>query len=188
MKKRLFIVTGSPGEGKTTVLLRTVDGLTAKGYAVGGMISRDVRSFGTRTGFELLDVGSGTKGQLASIYQSQGPQLGKYRVNLEDLKEIGANAILQAVSRSDVIVIDEIGPMELFSQQFVQAVQKALDSSKPVVCTVHWRMKNELLKNTLQKDEAERYVVNHENRDCLHEILVERIVALLMHKESNKEL
>jgi len=188
MKKRLFIVTGSPGEGKTTVLLRTVDGLTAKGYAVGGMISRDVRSFGTRTGFELLDVGSGTKGQLASIYQSQGPQLGKYRVNLEDLKEIGANAILQAVSRSDVIVIDEIGPMELFSQQFVQAVQKALDSSKPVVCTVHWRMKNELLENTLQKEEAERYVVNHENRDYLHEILVERIVALLIHKESNKEL
>jgi nucleoside-triphosphatase len=188
MKKRLFIVTGSPGEGKTTVLLRTVDGLTAKGYAVGGMISREVRSSGTRTGFELLDVGSGAKGRLASVYQSQGPQLGKYRVDLEDLKEIGANAILQAVSRSDVIVIDEIGPMELFSQQFVQAVQKALDSSKPVVCTVHWRMKNELLENTLQENDPERYAVNRENRDCLHEILVERIEALLRHKESNKEL
>ncbi len=188
MKKHLFAVTGSPGEGKTTVLLKTVEGLTAKGYSVGGIISRDVRSFGTRTGFELLDVGSGAKGRLASVHQSQGPQVGKYRVDLEDLKEIGANAILQAVSRSDVIVIDEIGPMELFSQQFVQAVLKALDSSKPVVCTVHWRMKNELLENTLQRDEAERYVVNHENRGCLHEILIERIVTLLMRKESNKEL
>jgi nucleoside-triphosphatase len=188
MKKHLFLVTGSPGEGKTTVLLKTVDGLTAKGYSVGGMISRDIRSFGTRTGFELLDVGSGTKGRLASVDQSQGPQVGKYHVDLEDLKKIGANAILQAVSRSDVIVIDEIGPMELFSQQFVQAVQKALDSSKPVVCTVHWRMKSELIENTLQRNDSEKYVVDHENRNCLHEILVKRIVALLMHKESNKEL
>jgi nucleoside-triphosphatase len=44
LQKRIFLLTGSPGVGKTTLLLKVVEALRAKGYSVGGMISREVRS------------------------------------------------------------------------------------------------------------------------------------------------
>ncbi|NWF97298.1 MAG: DUF2478 domain-containing protein [Candidatus Thorarchaeota archaeon] len=111
MNKRILLLTGNPGVGKTTVLLRVVEALKAKGYSVGGMISREVRSGGTRVGFEILDLASGRRGWLAHVNQPSGPQVGKYRVNLEDLNSIGAEAIANAVASSDVVAIDEIGPM-----------------------------------------------------------------------------
>ena len=188
MEKRLFLITGSPSVGKTTVLMKTVDFLKGKGYSVGGMISRDVRSAGSRIGFELTDVSSGRSGWLARVDQKQGPIVGKYRVNLEDLGGLGANAIMQAVEKSDVIVIDEIGPMELFSQQFKQSVISTRESSKPAVCTVHWNMKNQLVQETKRRLDAETFVVTYENRDHLHEQLADRIVDLLAQKETNKEL
>ncbi|RJS68314.1 hypothetical protein CW693_04680 [Candidatus Bathyarchaeota archaeon] len=51
LKKRLLLLTGNPGVGKTTVLLRVIKALKAEGYTVGGMISREVRTHGTRVGF-----------------------------------------------------------------------------------------------------------------------------------------
>ena len=67
--------------------------------------------------------------------------MGKYHVNLEDLDNIGAQAIMQALEKCDVIAIDEIGPMELFSQKFKQAVTKALESQKLVLAVVHLKPK-----------------------------------------------
>ena len=188
MKKRLFLITGSPGVGKTTVLLKTVDALRAKSKVVGGMATREVRSAGSRIGFELMDLSSGRSGWLARVDQEQGPIVGRYRVNLEDINSLGASAIIQAVEKSDVVVIDEIGPMELLSQQFKQSVMKTFESSKPAVCTVHWNMKNQLVDETKRRVDAETFVVTYENRDRLHEQIVERIMDLLAQKETNKEL
>ena len=186
--KRLFVVTGSPGIGKTTVLLKTVDNLRTRGYLVGGMISRDVRLEADRIGFELLDLESGRKGSLASVNQNEGPRVGKYRVNMKDLATIGAGSILHAIVNANVIIIDEIGPMELFSPQFIQAVLKALDSKKPMVCTVHWKMKNELIDNIRLREDVETYVVTNDNRDCLSDLLAQRTVELLSRNDSKKEL
>ena len=82
-----MLLTGSPGVGKTSVLLRIVESLKAKGYSVGGMVSREVRVGRDRVGFEILDLNTGRKGWLAHVAQKQGPQVGRYRVNLEDLEE-----------------------------------------------------------------------------------------------------
>lgn len=188
MEKRLLLVTGIPGVGKTTVLLKAVDGLRVKHYRIGGMISRDVRSGGSRIGFEVLDLISGRSGWLATVAQDHGPSVGRYRVNLEDLDNVGAKAIMQAVDQSDVIVIDEIGPMELFSQQFKHAVMKTLESNKPAICIVHWKMKNELIDGMKRRDDAETFTATPENRDHLHELLVQKVMHLTVHKDTDKEL
>ena len=149
MRKRVLLLTGSPGVGKTTLLLKIMDILRAKGYRIGGMVSREVRSSGTRIGFEILDLASGKLGWLAHINQKTGPQVGKYRVNLEDLDKIGVEAVLKAVRECDVIAIDEIGPMELFSEKFRLAVEEAAESGKLLVGVVHWKARDKLVDLSL---------------------------------------
>ena len=181
MKKRVLLLTGSPGVGKTTVLLRVVESLKAKGYSVGGMVSREVRSDRTRIGFEILDLGSGRRGWLAHVNQKVGPRLGKYRVNLEDLDNIGANAIVSAAENFDVVVIDEIGPMELFSEKFRGAVRKAVEGGKLVVGVVHWKARDRLIDEVKSREDTEVILVTSENRDKLDETIIGKAVEFLEH-------
>jgi len=176
MKKRLLLLTGNPGVGKTTVLLKTVENLKDKGYSIGGMLSREVREDGTRVGFEILDLRSSERGWLAHANQKGGPRVGKYRVNLEDLNSIGAEAIIAAVEKSDVIAIDEIGPMELFSEKFKQAVKKAVESGKHVIAVVHWKAKDRLIEEVKKRGDTEMYVVSYENRGNLHEVIAKKLL------------
>ena len=165
----MLFLTGSPGVGKTSVLLRVVESLKANDYAVGGMLSREVRSSGVRVGFEVLDLGGSGRGWLAHVNQLSGPQVGKYRVNLEDLNRIGAEAIMKAVEKCDVIAIDEVGPMELFSERFREAVKRAVECGKVVVGVVHWKAKNRLIEEVKAREDTEIITVTRENRDKLHE-------------------
>lgn len=176
LRKRVLLLTGNPGVGKTTVLTKAVGALKEKGYCVGGMISREVRKGGTRVGFEILDLSSGRRGWLARINQENGPQVGKYRVNMEDLDTIGAAAIADAVEKCDIIAIDEIGPMELFSEKFKQATRKALESRKPVLAVVHWKAKDRLIIEAKNREDAEIFTVTHEKRDKMPEAIAEKAV------------
>jgi len=179
----VLLLTGSPGVGKTTVLLRLVESLKAKGYSVGGMLSREVRSDGVRVGFEILDLSSDKRGWLAHVNQSSGPQVGKYRVNLEDLNSIGAEAIMAAFDKCDVIAIDEVGPMELFSEKFKEAVKRAVESGKLVVGVVHWKARDRLIEEVKKREDTEILEVTSENRNKLHETIVEEAVKSLETKE-----
>lgn len=179
MRKRILLLTGNPGVGKTTVLTKTVNALRAEGYSVGGMISREVREGGTRVGFEILDLNSGKRGWLAHVNQKSGPQVGKYRVNVEDLNGIGAQAILDAVENCDVVAIDEVGPMELFSEKFKEATRKALQSCKFIIAIVHWKAQDMLAIEAKKRDDAELITVTHENREKLHETTVEKALKIL---------
>ncbi len=179
LTKRLLFLTGCPGVGKTTMLLRIIEALKTKGYSVGGMISREVRSCGERVGFEILDLSSNRHGWLAHVNQKTGPKIGKYRVNLNDLENIGVSAIEQAVTSMSVIVIDEVGPMELFSKIFQAAVWVAVESDKPVIGVVHWKARNELVDKATAREDAEVFTVTIENRTKLSDVIVERVINFL---------
>jgi len=176
--KAIFL-TGRPGVGKTTVVLRAVELLRAEGARVGGMISREVREGGRRVGFEIIDLATGRRGWLAHVNQPTGPRLGKYRVNLADLEGVGVAAIREAVEGADLVVIDEVGPMELFSREFVRAVEEALASGKPVLGTIHHRARGPLL-DAIRRDPAVKIItVTLQNRDGLPEQVAGMLRELL---------
>jgi nucleoside-triphosphatase len=179
MVKRVLLLTGAPGIGKTTVLIKAVDALKAKGISVGGMISREVREGNVRVGFEILDLTNGKRGWLAHVNQKSGPQVGKYRVNLEDLENIGAQAIMDALEKCDAVAIDEIGPMELYSQKFKQAVKRALESRMLVLAVLHAKAKDSLITQAKQREDAEIFTVTLANRDNLPLQLVRKVVDTL---------
>jgi nucleoside-triphosphatase len=153
-------VTGSPGVGKSTLVQRVIE---AADIQVGGVLAREKRIKDRRVGFELIDLGSGATGMLADE-TGNGPQLGKYRVCLGDLDRIGAKAIFDAL-KADLIVVDEVGPMELSSRMFVSAVEKAIVSDKPMLVILH-QWSNHPLAKKIRKT-FRMITVTSENRDSL---------------------
>jgi len=143
------------------------------------MISRDVREGGVRVGFEIMDFSTGQRGWLAHINQPTGPKISKYRVNLTDLDAIGVSSILDAVRNADVIIVDEIGPMELFSSAFRDAVVEAVESNKPVLGTIHYELRNSLVNSVKKREDAEIFEVTYENRETLHNLIIDKVVQSL---------
>jgi len=174
-----MLLTGAPGVGKTTVLIETAEALKAQGVSVGGMISREARIGNARVGFEITDLTNNKHGWLAHVNQKNGPQVGKYRVNLQDLENIGARAIVEAVEKCAVVAVDEIGPMELYSQRFKQAVRQALNSQKLVLAVVHAKAKDPLIDQAKQREDAEIFTVTLTNRDDLPEKLRKQASSVL---------
>jgi len=182
--KRLFFVTGRPGVGKTTVLLNTANWLKDKGYSVGGMLSREVKQEGARIGFEIVDFATGQRGWLAHVNQPTGPQVSKYRVNLYDLDQIGVNAIRNTLRDAEVVIVDEVGPMELFSAVFKQVIKDAVDSQKLVLGVIHHRARDPIIDSIKKRSDAEIIEVTVGNRHELHNVLIRKAMQFL--KERNK--
>ncbi|MEA1943977.1 MAG: NTPase [Euryarchaeota archaeon] len=153
-------ITGQPRIGKTTVCRQVIDLLDCN---IGGMLCSDIIEDGKRVGFELLDLKTGEKGVLAHI-SGHGPKIGKYHVNVHDLSEIGVRAIENAMD-SDLIIIDEIAPMELRSQRFIRTVERALASDKDMLVVLHQRSHHPLVE--LIREEFDVITVTKDNRDAI---------------------
>ncbi len=162
-------ITGSPGVGKSTVLRNVLKKLTC---TYGGMTSADIRVNGERVGFEIRDVATGKKGILAHK-QGKGPRVGSYHVNLEDLNNIGVVAIRNAMS-SELIVIDEIAPMEFKSKEFIRAFEEALSSDKNMLVVLHQKSAHPLAQRI--RKEFDAYTVTMENRESLVSEIAGKII------------
>ena len=127
-----LLLTGSPGTGKTTLIRQAVAGSKIN---AGGFYTEEIRSGGTRQGFNLTTL-NGHEVILSHVDNPSRYRVGKYGVDMSNLENIGAAAIERAIEVSDLIVIDEIGKMELFSPRFRQAVLKAMDSDRKVLGTI----------------------------------------------------
>ena len=138
MHASCIFLTGQPGVGKTTIIRQIVRELANNGKRLGGMISSEIRESGERIGFEIEDIATGKSGMLAQKEMRVGaPTVGKYHVNIADIERIGVTAIRNAIREADVVIVDEVGPMELKSEQFILAVEDAIASRKNFVGTVH---------------------------------------------------
>jgi len=130
--KTAFLLTGRPGCGKTTLIRRLVESL---GVPAGGFYTEEIRRGGRREGFALATL-DGQTATLASVHNPSRHRVSKYGVDLESIDEVGAPAIERATATAALIIIDEIGKMELFSNRFRQAVLSALESAKPVLGSI----------------------------------------------------
>ena len=161
-----LLITGRPGVGKTTCVIKVINLLKEKKIVVGGMISREVREEGRRTGFKVMDVLTGEEGYLARADVKGQPRVGRYKVELEDFERIGIKAIRRGLEEAQVIAIDEIGPMELYSESFKEIVKEAFNSNKVVLATIHYKAyTNPYCRALLSRGDVKRILLTLENRE-----------------------
>ncbi len=171
--KNLF-VTGRPGVGKTTLIGRVLERLDA---AVGGFVTSEIRDGGVRVGFAIADL-LGESGTLAHVDLSSEYRVGRYGVNRTDLERIGIPAIRNALHLSQLVVMDEIGRMELCSPQFRAEVERALDSPTLVLGTLQDRG-SPFLDSVRARPDVEVIRVTEENRGRMVEEVLARVERLL---------
>ena len=136
---RLVLVAGLPGVGKTTLIQRIHDRYRNKGLNVVGMTTREVREGDQRVGFKITNLSSGEEGWLARVGDGPGPIVGKYKVVTKYLDSIGVVPLKQAVEQpNDLVLIDEIGPMEMTSRAFKEVLAELLSKRGRVVATVKY--------------------------------------------------
>ena len=162
-------ITGAPGSGKSTVCRNVLKHLKC---TYGGITSADIREKGERVGFEMLDIATGKRGILAHKHGA-GPRMGSYHVNLSDLNTIGVAAIRNAMS-SELIVIDEIAPMEFKSQEFIKAVEDALGSDKNMLVVLHQKSSHPVAERI--RKEFQVYTVTPDNREKLVSEIAGKII------------
>nr|WP_231593785.1 nucleoside-triphosphatase [Methanosarcina siciliae] len=122
-----------------------------------------MRKEGHREGFSIRDLATGKTGIFSRV-KGSGPRLGKYHINLESLESVGGSAIRDALA-CDLVVIDEIGPMELISGSFVSAVEEVLESDKSILAVLHHSSRHPLAQRIRKGFELLK--VDKDNRDEL---------------------
>lgn len=174
-----FIVTGPPRSGKTTVVETLVDRLRDRDYRAGGIFSPERREGGERVGFEIVDVASGETRVLAHVDRQSGPSVGNYRVNVPNVDAISKRAFSGTTEAVDFVVVDEIAPMEVTSERFVEGVRRVLDADIPLVAAIHYRSNAGFIGAVKARSDVEVFDVTEETRDGLPELLVGRVEETL---------
>jgi nucleoside-triphosphatase len=165
-----LLITGAPGSGKTSLIRAVLAELSAK---AGGFITEEIREDEERVGFRVSAL-NGRAGTLAHTRGVKGPRVGRYHVDVAAFEAVGVTALEDATREADVIVVDEIGKMELWSPRFVHALEAALASPKPILGTIlqaphPW---TDALK---RRPGVELYRLSRRNREDLKDALLTRL-------------
>jgi nucleoside-triphosphatase len=129
---RAIFLTGSPGSGKTTVIQKV---LTQLPREASGFITQEIREGGKRKGFKIVTL-DGDEGILAHIDRCGSPRIGKYGVNPEALETLGVNSLRRAREMGTLAVVDEIGPMEILSENFRRILIELLNGDVEILGTI----------------------------------------------------
>jgi len=162
-------ITGMPNVGKTQTLLKIIEFLETAGYTVGGMVTEAIVEDNKRVGFNVVDWQTKEKETFAHLTFDMKEKVGLYGVDIVALEKIGIPSVEKAIASEDVsvIVIDEIGKMEMLSERFCDIVIEALDSGKPIMVTLHKKSRTPLLQDVRRRDDIRILEVTPVNRNLL---------------------
>jgi nucleoside-triphosphatase THEP1 len=167
-----ILLTGPPRVGKTTCIERLLERIEAP---AAGFFTREVRREGRRVGFDIETL-DGRRGILARAGHKSSWRVGRYGVDLPGFEALALPALEAGLASGALLVIDEIGKMELFSEAFRSLVRRAVDGPQAVVGTV--MVGNPPFVRCLKSHPAVRLIeVTEANRDELPAKLARKLVA-----------
>ncbi len=132
-----LIITGPIGSGKTQTVSGVAEELRAQSISVGGVVSPRVLEYGLTTGYIVRDLLSGEERRLCTE-NPPGIRFRRFYFSPTALEFANA-AVARAGHEADVVVVDEVGPLELGGGGMAPGVQKVLHSGAfLIMCVRPW--------------------------------------------------
>lgn len=169
-KRKNILITGVPGVGKTT-LIKKIAGTLRSHHPV-GFFTEEIRMGGIRKGFELVSL-DGRRGILAHIDFKSPYQVGRYRVDIKGFETFLATIPFSHPSVS-IIIMDEIGKMECFSEKFKEVLLKCLDAEKRVIGTIALKGSG-FIEEIKRRQDTILFEMTSKNRDFLLTEILEEV-------------
>lgn len=159
-----ILLTGKPRSGKTTLLKAITDQVSQKQ----GFVTEQTVADGERTGFELVSA-DGERAILAQIDSLSKIRVGRYGVELESLDIFLRD--LPKPRPSELIYVDEIGQMELFSEVFKSTIESYLQMPNHYLGTITSNYEDEFTKAIVQRQDIVLITLDETNREEAREVL-----------------
>jgi len=170
-----ILLTGPPGCGKTTAVMKIVEALgTAR---IAGFYTQEIRERGQRKGFCWHRLDGRTR-VLAHVDIKSKYRVGRYSVDIESFDKEVVSVLDSDAAGVNLFVIDEIGKMECFSERFVEAVRRLLDSDKAVLATVALKGSG-LIREVKSHPGIELLHLTVENRNAMARQTADMLLALM---------
>jgi len=160
--KKNILITGLPGVGKTTLIKKISEEL--KHLHPVGFYTTEIREDGIRKGFELISL-EGRKGILSHIGIKSPYRVSKYKVDIKSFEDF-LDQIKFSSPTIGLVIIDEIGKMECFSDKFKKILNDILDSEKWVIATIA-RKGSGLIAEVKKRKDIKLFEMTSSNRDSL---------------------
>lgn len=172
IKTRNIFLTGPPSSGKTTVIKEVLVRLKRRAT---GFYTEEIKSHEKRVGF-LMKTLDGKEGLLGHEDITSRFQIRRYGVSIEHIEDIAVPSITPH-SDDEIIVIDEIGKMECFSEKFCKAARRALDANNVVLGTIAVGG-TDFIQEIKKRRDITLYEVTFHNRGTLPHTIVENVEEL----------
>ncbi|MFO8234108.1 MAG: nucleoside-triphosphatase [Bacteroidales bacterium] len=180
LSKKTFIITGSIGEGKTTQLQKIIETLKKQEISIGGIISPRIVENKTTKGYDIVDIMTNERAAfLRKTGDEKLPGIGNYNILSEGLKK-GNNAIKNS-QNNQVIVIDEVGRLELNNKGWAENIEYLLNGSKSYLIL---SVRDRFIKQVINKWSLKDYKILDVSADDY--IKNSKIIAKDINKLSNK--
>lgn len=169
----MILLTALPRTGKTTAIHKIIQMLGIKNC--GGFYTEEIRENGERVGFRIKTL-SGKEGLLSHVNIESKYRISRYGVDLATFEDICLEELQKAINNENIkyIIIDEIGPMQLFSEEYKKLLLELLKSKKQVIGTIFMNS-YEWLDDFKKQDGIELVEVTLDNRDELPLKIVESV-------------
>ncbi|RME15851.1 MAG: AAA family ATPase [Bdellovibrio sp.] len=135
-----LLITGKPGSGKTTLLKQM---LSSYKRPKRGFLTEEIRENSSRVGFKII-TDKGKEALLASKKLPSERKHGSYYVHIAEFEELITS--LFDFTENDLLYIDEIGPMELFSEKFKELVKLYMEAENDFIGTIKLDSDDQFIK------------------------------------------
>ncbi len=172
MATRIILLTGGRGVGKSTVCHKTVTLARAQGYVCGGVITLKYANYAGDVR-DVLDAGSGHTRRL-TVDTASAVVMGRFRFDPETM--IWGNDVLARAVPCHLLVVDELGPLEIVRGQGWQKAFEVLRGGDFGLALVVVRPGLlEQVRHKLPAGSTETLTVETHNRDELPRVLLEML-------------
>ncbi|GAA0342563.1 hypothetical protein GCM10008967_36230 [Bacillus carboniphilus] len=173
--KRVFLLTGKPRVGKSTMIKKLIEEIGTD--HCGGFYTEEITDSTDRTGFRCVSL-EGESIEIAHINNPSTVRIGRYGVDVEKFEIFATKVLKEAVLTKKIIVIDEIGFMQMLSTSFQKLVLEIVSNKNLVLGTIPLDSHPEIDQIKYLK-EVELVIINEFNRDMASEILLKDILKAL---------